>query len=143
MNFANTFLLCIYKTSFFCYVYRNYPHLYIMVSPYFCFLWIFNSIFLSFYHHLLYNNLVIQGIQFCISRCNIHLHPLLFVFENLPVTLKMYFLYSVVSHLPTYTMPDTAASEYLLSASEDNGSSWHFCFCCLNALSCIYRFSGY
>lgn len=51
---------------------------------------------LPFYHHLLYNNPVIQDTRLCISKCRIHLHPLLYVCENFPVTLKMYF----------YALPD-------------------------------------
>ena len=34
---------------------------------------------------------VIQDIPVYISGCKVHLHPLLFVFENFPVALKMYF----------------------------------------------------
>lgn len=46
---------------------------------------------IPFYRHLCYNYLVIRDIPLCISNFGIHLHPLQLVFENFPVTWKMYF----------------------------------------------------
>lgn len=50
-----------------------------------------------FYHPLVYNNTVIRDILLYISKCSVHLHLLLVVCENFQVTLKMYFLCSVLS----------------------------------------------
>ena len=52
-----------------------------------------------FYHPLVYNNTVIRDILLYISKCSVHLHLLLVVCENFQVTLKMYFLCSVLSPL--------------------------------------------
>ena len=65
---------------------------------------------IPFHHHLLYNSLVIQDILLCISGCKVHLHPLLFVCENFPVALKMYFLCSALSLGSMDSIPDTSAS---------------------------------
>ena len=98
---------------------------------------------IPFHHHLLYNYLIIRDILLYISWCGIHLHPLLFVFENFPVTLKMYFLYFLLVLLIPDSTAGTAASEYLLSVSADSGSSWHCCCGCSNAVSHTDRSSGY
>ena len=82
-------------------------------KPIFYILWINILLFhLPFDHHLCYNNLAIRDIPLCISKCRIHLLPLLFVCENFPVALKMYFLLSVSALLYMDSMPDKAASEY-------------------------------
>ena len=96
-----------------------------------------------FDHHLLYKNLVIPDTHLCTWWCRIHLHPLLGVFENFPVTLKMYFLYSVWSLSLTDWMTDRSAGRYLLFAWAGNVFSSRCCSGCLNAQSHSSRFSGY
>lgn len=73
-------------------IWNRYPHLKAIRTPLPKKMWIFTFFHLPFHHHLLYNDLVIQDIRLCISICRIHLHPLLGVFENFPVAMKMYFL---------------------------------------------------
>lgn len=104
--------------------------------------YLFNFHF-PFDHHLLYKNLVIPDTHLCTWWCRIHLHPLLGVFENFPVTLKMYFLYSVWSLSLTDWMTDRSAGRYLLFAWAGNVFSSRCCSGCLNAQSHSSRFSGY
>lgn len=87
----------------------SYPHPISMILrfQYFCG---FSVTFpIPFYHHLLYNYLVIRDTPLCISECRIHLHPLWSVGENFPITLRMYFLCSVLSLSSTDSTPDISA----------------------------------
>ena len=98
---------------------------------------------LSFYHHLSYNVYVIQDTLLCIAECKVHLHPLLFVCESFPVTLKMYFLCFDRSLLPEGSIPDTTASADPLSVSADNGFSSHYCSDYSDVRYHRSHFSGY
>ena len=87
----------------------SYPHLVRMKYHlhHFCGYFVYFPI--PFYHHLCYNNLVIQDTRLCIAECKVHLHPLWSVGENFPITLKMYFLCSALSPCAVDSTPDISA----------------------------------
>ena len=87
----------------------SYPHSMCMVHPFFHFCGYFIDFSIPFHHHLLYNYFVIRDTQSCISGCRIHLQPLWSIVENFPITLKMYFLYSVLFLSSADSTQDIAA----------------------------------
>ena len=70
------------------------------------FLWI--TLFSLFLFTPTYS-IIIPDTHLCVSVCIVHLHPLLSVFENFPIALKMYFLCSDRFSVSAVATPDKSA----------------------------------